>query len=360
MPGHQTDTHGFVCIDSQETTMNTYVLLALPHDAAHKSARALVMALGLIPEAVKDGADALPKITQQLQSQTQSAALVDLSSLPRGFKHIQDLAKRLPPEVRQRVILFRHEQGPVWPSDQVWVKELGFAGLFAEVDAQAILADAELPNLLAQLTGRESLPGQKLSQYFAAMLAKPDPLTLRGLIRAQSGRSAESLAQVMASGVKAVDRMHRLTRYPACFLGTEAVQWLRSQFQCSSANAVHIGQALLSLGLLHHVVHEHGFENAEYFYRLDATANTSQTPLGLLLAQLQSPQGLIVKDRSYLGKLYPACWIGQEAVDWLSIKMRLPRHEAENLLNRLLSYGLVEHVMQAHRVKDANLFFRFR
>jgi Domain found in Dishevelled, Egl-10, and Pleckstrin (DEP) len=344
----------------QETIVNIPVLLALPHDAAHKSARALVMALGLIPEAVKDGSNVLAAIAHHLQSHAHSAALMDLRSLPRGFEHIYDLARRLPVEVRHRVILFRHEQGPVWPSDQAWAKELGFAGLFAEADAQAMLSDTQLPNLLAELTGREPLPVQKLSQFFAAMLAKPDPLTLRGLIRAQCGRSAESLAQVMASGVKSVDHTHRLTNYPACFLGTEAVQWLRNQFQSSADTAVQIGQALLSMGLMHHVLHEHGFENTEYYYRLDATANTAQTHLGRLYEQLQSPQGLEVKDRNYLGTLYPSCWVGNEAVNWLSIKMRLPRHEAENLLNRLLSYGLIEHVTQAHRVKDANLFFRFR
>ncbi len=340
--------------------MNIPVLLALPHDAAHKSARALVMALGLIPESVKDGVDSLTTVALQLQRNERSAALIDLGSLPSGFKHIHDMAKRLPTALRQRVILFRHEQGPVWPSDQIWAKEMGFAGLFAEVDAQAMLADAELPNLLAQLTGQPILPAQKLSQYFAAMLAKPDPLTLRGLIRSQSSRSAESLAQVMASGVKSVDRTHRLTSYPACFLGTEAVQWLRGQFQCSASTAVQTGQALLSMGLMHHVVHEHGFENAEFYYRLDATANTAQTHLGKLLQQMQSAKGMEVKDRSYLGKSYPACWVGQDAVSWLSKQHQLPRYEAENLLNRLLSYGLIEHVLQAHRVKDANLFFRFK
>jgi hypothetical protein len=340
--------------------MNIPVLLALPHDAAHKSARALVMALGLIPEAVKDSADVLAAMVQHVQSHLHSAALIDLGSLPLGFKHIHDLAKRLPTDVRQRVVLFRQSQGPVWPSDQAWAKELGFAGLFAEVDAQAMLADTELPNLLAELTGREPLPAQKLSQYFAAMLVKPDPLTLRGLIRAQSGRSVESLAQVMASGVKAVDRAHRFTSYPACFLGSEAVQWLRSQFQCSAASAVQIGQALLSMGLMHHVVHEHGFEDADFFYRLDATANTAQTHLGQLLQQMQGLQGIEVKDRSYHGTSYPNCWVGQDAVSWLSKQHRLPRHEAENLLNRLLSYGLIEHVLRAHRVKDENLFFRFR
>jgi Domain found in Dishevelled, Egl-10, and Pleckstrin (DEP) len=340
--------------------MNTPILLALPHDAAHKSARALVMALGLIPEAVKDGPQALAQLQSRL-AQPQAVALLDLGSLPGAFKHVLDLAAKLPAEARSRVILFRHEQGPVWPSDQAWVRDLGFAGLFAEVDTAAMLTEgAALPALLAQLVGCPPLSAQKLAQFFAAMLAKPDPLTLRGLIRAQCSRDAESLAQVMSSGVKSVDRSYHLSRFPSCFLGTEAVQWLRGQYRCSAEIATQIGQALLQLGLIHHVVHEHAFENAEFFYRLDATASASQAHLGRLLQELQASEGLKIEDRSYLGKLYPACWVAKDAVSWLSKKLRVPRYEAENLFNRLLSYGLIEHVTKAHRVKDESLFFRFR
>ncbi len=340
--------------------MNIPIFLALPHDAAHRSARALVMALGLIPEVLKDNAGALSGLQSQFDQHPQSIALLDLRSLPLAFKHMLDLVERLPLKYRQRVILFRHEQGPVWPSDQAWAKELGFAGLFAEVDASAMLTEAaQLPSLVAQCCGLMPLTSLQLRQHFSAMLAKPDPLTLRGLIRAQCKRDAESLAQVMASGVKAVDRSHRFTSYPACFLGTEAVGWLRGQFQCSTESALQVGQALLTLGLIHHVVHEHGLENAEFFYRLDATQSTSQAHLGHLLKEIRGAGGLDIADRTYLGKIYTACWVGQDAVSWLSKKHRMPRHEAENLLNRLLSYGLIEHVAQAHRVKDAKLFFRF-
>ncbi len=340
--------------------MNTPILLALPHDAAHKSTRTLVMALGLIPEPVKDSPQALAHISERLQQHPQSVALLDLGSLPSAFKHLLDLAQKLPDTLRMRVILFRHEQGPVWPSDQAWVRDLGFAGLFAEADTGSMLTEsAALPTLLAQLAQCQPLSSQKLAQFFAAMLSKPDPLSLRGLVRAQCSRDAESLAQVMSSGVKSVDRRHRFSNYPACFLGTEAVEWLRIQYNCSAQIATQLGQALLTLGLIHHVVHEHAFENAEFFYRLDATTNTSQMNLGQLLKQLQGIGGLEVADRSYLGTLYPQCWVAQDAVSWLSKKLRLPRYDAENLLNRLLSYGLIEHVVQAHRIKDANLYFRF-
>jgi hypothetical protein len=111
---------------------------------------------------------------------------------------------------------------------------------------------------------------------------------------------------------------------------------------------------------MHHVMHEHAFENQAFYYRLDATAHTSDTHLGQLLEQLKASKGLEVKDRSYLGRKYPACWIGKEAVTWLSEKQKQQRHEAENLLNRLLGYGLIEHVLQAHRIKDDHLYYRFR
>ncbi len=317
------------------------------------------MALGMIPAPVSDSPQALAQLHQQLQLQPNSVALLDLGSLPAGFKHLLDLTQKFPAALRQRVILFRHEQGPVWPSDQAWASDLGFAGLFSEIDTAAMLTEnAALPRLLAKLAHCPPLETQKLGQFFAAMLAQANPMSRRGLIRTQCKRDAESLAQVMSSGVRSVDRSYRFSRYPACFVGTDAVQWLREQYLCSTDIAVQLGQALHNLGLIHHVTHEHGFENAEFFYRLDATANTARAHLGHLLKAMRGDGGLEIADRLYLGKTYRQCLVGQDAVSWLSKKHRLPRHEAENLLNRLLSYGLIEHVTKAHRVKDANLFFR--
>ncbi|MFM7332195.1 MAG: DEP domain-containing protein [Brachymonas sp.] len=235
---------------------------------------------------------------------------------------------------------------------------LGFAGLYAEVDTQAMLRVPEqLPQQLAQLAHVKPLTAQQLQGYFAAMNAQPDPMTLRGLIRAHCHMDAESLARAMQSGVKSIDRTYRLRTYSACFVGSEAVRWLRNQFNCSSAIAVQLGQALLSLGLMHHVVHEHGFEDQDFFYRLDATDSSTGVQLGKFLGELR--QSVPVQDRSYLGKVYPQCWVGSEAVDWLHAKKKLARHEAENLLNRLMSFGLIEHVLREHRVKDGKFFYRF-
>jgi hypothetical protein len=316
------------------------------------------MALGLIPSVIADQAQAAQTITRQLQAQPQAVALIDLESLPKAFKHVLHLAEQLAGDVRGRVILLRHQQGPVWNSDRAWIKQLGFAGLFAEVDAQAMLAAPdELPALIARLTQVKPLSAMQLQSYFAAMNARPDPLTLRGLIRAHCHMDAESLARAMLSGVKSIDRSHRLTTHRACLIGTEAVSWLRKQFNCSTQIALQLGQALLQLGLMQHVVHEHDFENKDFFYRLDATDSTTSMQLGSLMQDLM--RDVSVKDRTYLGTNYPQCWVGSEAVHSLHTSKKLARHEAENLLNRLMGYGLIEHVAKEHRVKDGNFYYRF-
>ncbi len=341
--------------------MTTSVFLAMPHDAALQSARALVTSLGLTPQSIHDSEQALNALVSQFEKEPSSAALIDLASLPKAFAHIVDLAHRLPAPVRQSVILFRHEQGPVWDADRAWVNELGFAGLFAEIDAQDMLrAPADLPAALATLTKTTSLNAQQLGAALAELSTRADPLTLRGMIRANCGMDAETLARAMLSSVKSIDRSHNLKTYHACFSGSEAVAWMCKRFSCSAAVAELLGQALLNLGLMHHVLHEHEFEDQNYFYRIDATLSSSTVRLGELLTALTAESGIAVADRSYLGVNYPQCWVGSEAVGWLEKNKSVPRHEAENLLNRLLSFGLIEHVMQEHRVKDGNFFYRFR
>jgi Domain found in Dishevelled, Egl-10, and Pleckstrin (DEP) len=338
----------------------TSVVLAMPHDAAYRSARALVMAYSLIPEPLTDSPSALTQLGQRLGQREQDLALLDLGSLPLADQHVVDWHRRLPEAARARIMLTRHEQGPVWASDQLWVKQMGFAGLFAECDATAMLVEqAALPQTLAQLAQQPALSTPQLAQYFAALQAKPDPLTLRGLIRSVAGRDAESLAQALASGVRAADRSYRFKTYAACFVAKDAVRWLTQHLKCSSKIAIQIGLALQKLGLLHHVVHEHEFQDAELFFRVDATQLASQAHLGMLLKALRDEAGLAAKDRTHLGKTYPQCWVGSEAVDWLHQHWRLPRYECENLLNRLHSYGLVRHVLSEHRVKDGYYFYQF-
>lgn len=58
--------------------------------------------------------------------------------------------------------------------------------------------------------------------------------------------------------------------YPRAFVGSEAVDWLMQRGGLSVGEAEAIGQRLLDIGAIHHVVDEHGFSDAAYYYRFRA------------------------------------------------------------------------------------------
>ena len=71
-------------------------------------------------------------------------------------------------------------------------------------------------------------------------------------------------------GVAISDRRHRLTTYPRCFVGREAVDWIARNEGLSRADAIEAGRKLVLRGLVRHVLDEHGFEDAVLFYRFAA------------------------------------------------------------------------------------------
>jgi hypothetical protein len=71
-------------------------------------------------------------------------------------------------------------------------------------------------------------------------------------------------------GVPILDRRHRLNNYPQCFIGHEAVGWLRTAEALTRDEAIELGQILVERGLIHHVLDEHGFRDGNFFYRFYA------------------------------------------------------------------------------------------
>eukprot|EP01100_Stratorugosa_tubuloviscum_P006234 TRINITY_DN2699_c2_g1_i1.p1 TRINITY_DN2699_c2_g1~~TRINITY_DN2699_c2_g1_i1.p1 ORF type:complete len:321 (+),score=130.33 TRINITY_DN2699_c2_g1_i1:197-1159(+) len=71
------------------------------------------------------------------------------------------------------------------------------------------------------------------------------------------------------SGVKVLDRKWRLTTYPSCFIGNEAVDWICKELNVTDRNqAVVFGQELLEAGFFKHVVEEQKpFLDDYFFYR---------------------------------------------------------------------------------------------
>jgi hypothetical protein len=71
-------------------------------------------------------------------------------------------------------------------------------------------------------------------------------------------------------GVEVADRRHLLTTHRRCFVGSDAVAWLVAHEGLTRDEAVSAGRRLLEIGLLHHVLDEHDFEDAHLFYRFHA------------------------------------------------------------------------------------------
>ncbi len=122
----------------------------------------------------------------------------------------------------------------------------------AELDALAARLRGEAPSLAPT-----AAPPSEEIAFTAAPGRIPDVDTLVARLRG-------------AGGIAIADRRHRLTVYPKCFVGAEAVDWLVRTFDLERGEAVRLGQTLVDRGLVHHVLDEHPFRDGGYFYRFYA------------------------------------------------------------------------------------------
>lgn len=80
------------------------------------------------------------------------------------------------------------------------------------------------------------------------------------------------------------------------------------------------------------------------------------------LAQVaeQMQMNLTIKDRTFRMKTYKNCFVGSEAVDFLT-RMAYAKNEADSITlgNRLMEMGILHHVTKDHAFKNEGLFYRF-
>jgi hypothetical protein len=179
---------------------------------------------------------------------------------------------------------------------------------------------------------------------------------------AQCGIDIGEIARRMrgSAGVPLRERRHRVTWYPNCFVGAEAVDWLVRGYGLARDEAVGVGQYLLEHGTIHHVVKEQPFADGEFFYRFSGTAPTLDSiEIDALILRMRAPGGIQIGERSYLGRSYASCFVGREAVDWLCAAYGLAREDAVTLGQRLVDLCLVHHVLDEHEFADGHFFYRF-
>jgi hypothetical protein len=83
-------------------------------------------------------------------------------------------------------------------------------------------------------------------------------------------------ADRLREGVEIRDRRHLLSVYRSCFIGREAVDWWGKHEDLSRSEAVTLGQRLIELGAIQHVLDEHDFRDGHFFYRFRRAATSIQ------------------------------------------------------------------------------------
>ncbi len=78
-----------------------------------------------------------------------------------------------------------------------------------------------------------------------------------------------------------------------------------------------------------------------------------------LVKAMREPGGLEIEDRHYRINLYPRCFVGSEAVEWLMQTQNCTREEAISIGQLLVDRDIIHHVVDEHPFRDENLFYRF-
>lgn len=335
------------------------ICLQLPDGPDRDALRAGLMAMNVIPANLPPPGPALSAALDRLAQDPHALVWFDISNpLPRVLHRFDRMLKTWPQALRARTTLTRLAGGHVGPSDRQWVQSLGFLDLVTAFDDHGPSSALRRSlDLVAAQVGSPPLPDNDLVRYLRAIPRPASDLSPRALIRARTGLAAEALADLLQFKLDIRDRSYHLRKYPACLVAREAVLWMRQHLGLSAPHAVEVGQALQAMGLMYHVAHEQSFADEELFFRVRAPAQLPQAFVGQTWRALR--EHLVVVDRSYLGKTYPSCWIGQEAVSLLSEMRSMTRHEGELLLHRVMQFGLFSHVLGEHGFVDGHYFYRF-
>jgi hypothetical protein len=340
-------------------------LLDLPEGAARSALRAGLMAIRVLPVPLPPAGPDRQALLATLGTGAPTVAFIDLvpdlapdlAAPPRWLACLRELPD---PALRSRTFLTRLGSGHVHSAERRWAQQLGFADVIS--DLQATEGTGSLAALLERTAGLLGLQGVdrgEIARYLRVLNSAPDARAPRALIRQRSGLGAEALALQLTKLLDVKDRRWRLREFAQCFVGREAVAALSQRFACTREEAVAVGQALVELGLVFHVAHEHPFRDEELFYRLAWSEELDdRVDLGLVHRTLLDEARVPVADRAWHGRTYAGCWVGEQAVAATAAAHGLSRLQASLVLQRLMNLGLFEHVVQERPLIDGEFFYR--
>jgi hypothetical protein len=82
--------------------------------------------------------------------------------------------------------------------------------------------------------------------------------------------------------------------------------------------------------------------------------------LAQLVEEMRSPKGVKIETRSQSFRLpYKQCFVGKEAVDWISSNLSISRAESVQLAQRLIDDKWLQNLSNKQPFEDADWFYQF-
>uniref|UniRef100_A0A7N6B1A0 Phosphatidylinositol 3,4,5-trisphosphate-dependent Rac exchanger 2 protein n=1 Tax=Anabas testudineus TaxID=64144 RepID=A0A7N6B1A0_ANATE len=180
----------------------------------------------------------------------------------------------------------------------------------------------------------------------------------------------EKLYHLMTKGNLIKDRKRKLTTFPKCFLGSEFVSWLMEIGETGNPEeGVHLGQALLENGIIHHVTDKHQFKSEPVLYRFRYDDGTYHPRSDMhdviskgvrLFCRLHSLFTPVIRDKDYHLRTYKSVVMANKLIDWLIAQGDCRTREESLILGvELCDNGFMHHVLEKSEFKDEPLLFRF-
>uniref|UniRef100_A0A672QUR4 Phosphatidylinositol-3,4,5-trisphosphate dependent Rac exchange factor 2 n=1 Tax=Sinocyclocheilus grahami TaxID=75366 RepID=A0A672QUR4_SINGR len=150
----------------------------------------------------------------------------------------------------------------------------------------------------------------------------------------------------------------------------EFVSWLMEIGETNNPEeGVHLGQALLENGIIHHVTDKHQFKPEPVLYRFrydDGTYHPRSDMQDViskgvrLFCRLHSLFTPVIRDKDYHLRTYKSVVMANKLIDWLIAQGDCrSREEALILGVELCDNGFMHHVLEKSEFKDEPLLFRF-
>ena len=269
-------------------------------------------------------------IRQDVRMAEAGVLIVDEPLLTQQGIPASQLAARLNRSHSHLAVFLRLPYRPrISAQEQAWANACGLAGVLPGASF-VYWRETLAPSLSRVLQSMDRGPAQveKVVDFLRVLVDQRANATNELIERAfevaeraaRAGLDLPGIATRMrsGSGIAVQDRTFRRTTYRQCFVASEAVGWLTESEGLSRRSAVLAGQALQHFGAIHHVVREQEFADEFYFFRFgDSRRDREEIDLAEIATALRGKHGVEIADRTYLGKRFPACFTGADAVDWL-------------------------------------------